>query len=69
MKGMLDPIEEEQIIGHAVIRQTLRHPKVGTIACPIFWTVNSREASKVRITRDRDRYLTWTSGIPEEIQG
>ena len=32
MKGMLDPIFEEKIIGHAVVRQTFRASGVGTIA-------------------------------------
>ena len=32
MKGMLDPIFEEQVIGHAVVRQTFKASGVGTIA-------------------------------------
>ena len=32
MKGMLDPIYEEQVIGHAVVRQTFKASGVGTIA-------------------------------------
>ena len=32
MKGMLDPIFEEKVIGHAEIRQTFKASGVGTIA-------------------------------------
>ena len=32
MKGMLDPVYEEKVIGHAVIRQTFKASGVGTIA-------------------------------------
>ncbi|MCC8060108.1 MAG: translation initiation factor IF-2 [Clostridiales bacterium] len=32
MKGMLDPVFEEQVIGHAVVRQTFKASGVGTIA-------------------------------------
>ena len=32
MKGMLDPIYEEQVTGHAVVRQTFKASGVGTIA-------------------------------------
>ena len=32
MKGMLDPIFEEKVIGHAVVRQTFKASGVGTIA-------------------------------------
>ena len=32
MKGMLDPIFEEQVIGHGEVRQTFKASGVGTIA-------------------------------------
>ena len=32
MKGMLDPVFEEKVIGHAVIRQTFKASGIGTIA-------------------------------------
>ena len=32
MKGMLDPVFEEKVIGHAVVRQTFKASGVGTIA-------------------------------------
>ena len=32
MKGMLDPVFEEKVIGHAEVRQTFKASGVGTIA-------------------------------------
>ena len=32
MKGMLDPVYEEKVIGHAEVRQTFKASGVGTIA-------------------------------------
>ena len=32
MKGMLDPVFEEKVIGHAIVRQTFKASGVGTIA-------------------------------------
>ena len=32
MKGMLDPVFEEKILGHAEVRQTFKASGVGTIA-------------------------------------
>lgn len=32
MKGMLDPIYEEKVIGHAEVRQTFKASGLGTIA-------------------------------------
>ncbi len=32
MKGMLDPVFEEQVLGHAEVRQTFKASGVGTIA-------------------------------------
>ena len=52
MKGMLDPEFEEKVIGEAVIRETFKVSKVGTIGeCMV---INGRVArdSKVRIIRD-----------------
>ena len=52
MKGMLDPVYEEKIIGHAQIRQTFRASGVGTIAgCYVLDGVFTRGCS-ARITRD-----------------
>ena len=45
MKGMLDPVFEEKVIGHAVIRQLFKASGVGTIAVPMYWMASSREAA------------------------
>lgn len=52
MKGMLDPEFEEKVIGEAVIRETFKVSKVGTIGG--FMVINGKVArdSKVRVTRD-----------------
>ena len=55
MKGMLDPIYEEKVIGHAEVRQTFRASGVGTIAgCYVLDGIFSRGCS-ARITRDGDQ--------------
>ena len=43
MKGMLDPVFEEKVIGHAEVRQCLRHPVLVRLQEAIFWMVSSRE--------------------------
>lgn len=52
MKGMLDPEFEEKVIGEAVIRETFKVPKVGTIGG--FMVINGKVTrdSKVRVIRD-----------------
>ncbi|VPG03810.1 translation initiation factor IF-2 [Streptococcus pneumoniae] len=52
MKGMLDPEFEEKVIGEAVIRETFKVSKVGTIGG--FMVINGKVArdSKVRVSRD-----------------
>ena len=52
MKGMLDPEFEEKIIGEAVIRETFKVSKVGTIGG--FMVINGKVTrdSKVRVIRD-----------------
>jgi len=52
MVGLLEPVFEEQILGHASVRETFQVPKVGTIAgCYVTDGVVQRNA-KVRILRD-----------------
>ena len=60
MKGMLDPVFEEKVIGHAVIRQLFKASGVGTCGAPMCWTESSREAAAAvlparesRFTKDR----------------
>ena len=55
MKGMLDPIFEEQIIGHAVVRQTFKASGVGTIAGSYILDGKFQRGCKVRITRDGEQ--------------
>ena len=55
MKGMLDPIFEEKVIGHAVVRQTFKASGVGTIAgCYVMDGKFQRNCS-CRITRDGEQ--------------
>jgi len=52
MKGMLDPVYEEAVIGEAEVRQTFKVSKVGTIAgCYVTNGVITRN-SQVRLIRD-----------------
>ncbi len=52
MKGMLDPIYEEQVIGTAEIRQLFKFSKVGTIAGSYVVDGVIKKDSKARIIRD-----------------
>ena len=55
MKGMLDPIYEEKIIGHAVIRQTFKASGVGTIAGTFVEDGAVERNASARITRDGEQ--------------
>ena len=55
MKGMLDPIFEEKIIGHAVVRQTFKASGVGTIAGSYVLDGKFQRGCSVRITRDGEQ--------------
>lgn len=52
MKGMLDPVFEEKVIGHAVIRQTFKASGVGTIAGSYVLDGQFTRGCSARITRD-----------------
>ena len=52
MKGMLDPIFEEKIIGHAEVRQTFKASGVGVIAGSYVLDGKIVRHSKARIRRD-----------------
>lgn len=52
MKGMLDPVFEEQIIGHAVVRQLFKASGVGTIAGSYVTDGKFQRGCSCRITRD-----------------
>jgi len=55
MKGMLDPVYEEKVTGHAVVRQTFKASGVGTIAGSYVLDGKISRGSKARITRDGEQ--------------
>ena len=54
MKGMLEPVYEEKVIGHAEVRQTFKASGVGTIAGSYVLDGVFERDCKARITRDGD---------------
>ncbi|MDO4345230.1 MAG: translation initiation factor IF-2, partial [Eubacteriales bacterium] len=52
MKGMLDPIFEEKVIGHAEVRQIFKASGVGTIAGSYVLDGSFQRNCKVRISRE-----------------
>ncbi len=52
MKGMLDPIFEEKVLGHAEVRQTFKASGVGTIAGSYVLDGTFERDCSVRLTRD-----------------
>ena len=52
MKGLLDPIYKEKVMGHAQIRQTFKASSVGTIAGCYITDGKFMRSYKVRILRD-----------------
>ena len=52
MKGMLDPIYEEKVIGHAEVRQTFKASGVGTIAGSYVLDGKILRNTMVRIRRE-----------------
>ncbi|MCI8957725.1 MAG: translation initiation factor IF-2 [Lachnospiraceae bacterium] len=55
MKGMLDPVFEEQVIGHAVVRQTFKASGVGTIAGAYVMDGKFQRGCTCRLTRDGEQ--------------
>lgn len=55
MKGMLDPIFEEKVIGHAEVRQTYKASGVGTIAGSYVLDGTIQRNCKVRIRREGEQ--------------
>jgi translation initiation factor IF-2 len=55
MKGMLDPVFEEKIIGHAIVRQTFKASGVGTIAGSYVMDGKFQRGCSVRITRGGEK--------------
>ncbi|CRZ34453.1 translation initiation factor IF-2 [Herbinix hemicellulosilytica] len=52
IKGLLDPVFEEQVIGHAEVRQTFKASGIGTIAGSYVLDGKITRSSKARIYRD-----------------
>ena len=55
MKGMLDPIYEEKVIGHAEVRQLFKASGVGTIAGSYVLDGVFQRACKIRISREGEQ--------------
>ena len=55
MKGMLDPVYEEKIIGHAEVRQLFKASAVGNIAGSYVLDGHFERGCKVRITREGEQ--------------
>ncbi len=62
MKGMLDPIFEEKVIGHAEVRQTYKASGVGTIAGSYVLDGTIQRNGKVRISREGEQIFEGTLG-------
>ncbi len=55
MKGMLDPIFEEKVIGHAEVRQIFKASAVGNIAGSYVLDGQFNRGCKIRITREGEQ--------------
>ncbi len=55
MKGMLDPVFEEKIIGHAEVRQLFKASAIGNIAGSYVLDGTFQRGCKVRITREGEQ--------------
>lgn len=61
MKGMLEPVYEEQVIGHAQVRQIFKASGVGNIAGSYVLDGQVERGCKVRITRGKD--MIWEGSL------
>ena len=55
MKGMLDPIFEEKVIGHAEVRQIFKASAIGNIAGSYILDGEFKRGCKIRITREGEQ--------------
>ena len=55
MKGMLDPVYEEKIIGHAEVRQIFKASQIGNIAGSYVLDGEFTRGCKIRITREGEQ--------------
>ena len=60
MKGMLDPVFEEKVIGHAEVRQIFRASAIGNIAGSYILDGMFQRNCKVRITREGEQIYEGT---------
>ena len=67
MKGMLDPVFEEKVLGHAEVRQTFKASGVGTIAGSYVQDGTFERDCSVRITRDGIVIFEGPSCVSETI--
>ena len=58
MKGMLDPVFEERVLGHAVIRQLFKASGIGTIAGAFILDGKFVRGCSCRITRNGEQIYT-----------
>ena len=57
MKGMLDPVYEEKVIGHAEVRQIFKASAIGNIAGSYVLDGVFQRGCKVRITREGEQIV------------
>ncbi|MCC8127984.1 MAG: translation initiation factor IF-2 [Clostridiales bacterium] len=55
MKGMLEPVYEEKVIGHAIVRQIFKASSVGTIAGSYVMDGKIQRGCTCRVTRDGEQ--------------
>ena len=55
MKGMLDPVFEEKVIGHAEVRQIFKASQIGNIAGSYVMDGTFQRGCKIRITRQGEQ--------------
>ena len=55
MKGMLDPVFEEKVIGHAEVRQIFKASAIGNIAGSYVLDGEFKRGCKIRITREGEQ--------------
>lgn len=55
MKGMLDPVFEEKVIGHAEVRQLFKASAIGNIAGSYVLDGEFQRGCKIRITREGEQ--------------
>ena len=60
MAGMLSPVEQEKVLGHAEVRMTFTVPKFGTIAGSFVTDGAMNRGGRVRLVRDNKTIYTGT---------